>query len=160
MKVVYHDPYKPLGYDKSLGVTRAENLEDLLRQSHAVSLHCPLTEETRHLIDASAIDKMPDRSYLINTARGGVVDTEAIPEAVRSGKLAGVGIDVFDREPPDDDHPLIHAWRDPGHPAHDRVILVPHAAFYSEEGLAEIRRKGAENCRRALLGEQVVNVVN
>ena len=160
MKVLYHDPYKPLGYDKSLGVTRVNALSDLLPQSHIVSLHCPLTEETRHLINATTLGEMRDGAYLINTARGGVVDVSILPEALRCGKLAGAGIDVLETEPPNPDDPLIRAWRDPNHPAHDRLILTPHAAFYCEEGLAEIRRKGAENCRRALLGEPVVNVVN
>ncbi len=160
MKVVYYDPYKPLGYDKSLGVTRAETLEELLSKSYVVSLHCPLTEETHHMIDTAAIDSMPEPSYLVNTSRGEVVDNHALPEAIRSGKLAGAGIDVLEQEPPDDNHPLIRAWRDPEHPAHDRVIMTPHAAFYSDEGLYEIRRKGAENCRRAFLGQSILNVVN
>ncbi|MCB9783982.1 MAG: C-terminal binding protein [Candidatus Omnitrophica bacterium] len=160
MKVVYYDPYKPLGYDKSLGVTRAETLDELLAQSLAVSLHCPLTEETHHLMNAATIESMPDRSYLINAARGGVVDVQAIPPALEAGKLAGVAIDVLEKEPPNEDDPLVLAWRNPDHPAHDRLILNPHAAFYCEEGLDEIRRKGAENCRRALLGQPVHNVVN
>ncbi|MCA9447596.1 MAG: C-terminal binding protein, partial [Candidatus Omnitrophica bacterium] len=69
-------------------------------------------------------------------------------------------IDVLEKEPPNEDDPLVLAWRNPDHPAHDRLILNPHAAFYCEEGLDEIRRKGAENCRRALLGQPVHNVVN
>jgi D-3-phosphoglycerate dehydrogenase/C-terminal binding protein len=74
--------------------------------------------------------------------------------------LGGAGIDVLEMEPPADDHPLIRAWRDPEHPAHERVILNPHAAFYCEEGLNEMRVKGSQNCRRALLGERIRNVVN
>jgi D-3-phosphoglycerate dehydrogenase/C-terminal binding protein len=99
-------------------------------------------------------------SFLVNTSRGGVVDVLAVLEAVTSGHLRGAAIDVLETEPPPDDHPLIKAWRDPDHPAHDRIILNPHAAFYSEEGLLDMRIKGSQNCRRVLLGQPPYNVVN
>jgi D-3-phosphoglycerate dehydrogenase/C-terminal binding protein len=97
---------------------------------------------------------------LINTSRGGVVNTAAIPDAIASGHLAGAAIDVLEIEPPLADDPLLVAWRDPSHPAHHRLILNPHAAFYCEEGLLEMRVKGADECRRALLGLPLHNVVN
>jgi len=103
---------------------------------------------------------MPRGSYLINTARGGVVDTSPIPAAIASGQLAGAAIDVLPCEPPRPFDPLVAAWRDPEHPAHDRVLINPHAAFYSEEALLEVRIKGADTCRRALLGEEVGTVIN
>jgi D-3-phosphoglycerate dehydrogenase/C-terminal binding protein len=160
MDVAFYDPYKADGYDKALGFRRVETFPELLKQSFVVSPHCPLTPETKHLIDATAIATMPRGSYLVNTSRGGVVDTTAIPAAIRSGQLAGAGIDVFEVEPPPDDHPLVKAWRDPADPCHDRVIITPHAAFYSEEGLRDIRVKAATACRRALMGEPLRNVVN
>ena len=160
MDVAFYDPHKADGFDKALGVRRVEKLDDLLRQAFIVSVHCPLTPETQHIIDAGAIALMPDGSYLVNTARGGVVDATAIPDAIASGKLAGAAIDVLPHEPPPADHPLLVAWRNPNHPAHDRVIVNPHAAFYSVEGLTDMRVKGAQACRRALLGERMRNVVN
>jgi C-terminal binding protein len=160
MDVAFFDPYKQDGYDKALGVRRIEKLEDLLRQSFVVSVHCPLTTETRNLIDERAIDLMADGTYLVNTARGAVVDAAAIPGAIRSGKLAGAAIDVLPNEPPPAEHPLLVAWRDKNDPCHDRVIVNPHAAFYAEEGLLDMRVKGAQACRRALLGEPLRNVVN
>jgi C-terminal binding protein len=160
MDVVFYDPYKPDGYDKALGIRRVETLPELLAPSLVVSLHCPLTDETHHMIDAGAIAQMPQASYLINTARGAIVDTHALPEAIASGQLAGVGLDVVEIEPPPDDDPLAVAWRDPKHPAHHRLIINPHAAFYSVEGLLDIRVKTAEACRRALVGERLRNVVN
>lgn len=160
MDVLFFDPLKPDGYDKAVGVRRAETLDELLGQAFVVSAHCPLTPDTRHLLDARAIGRMPDGSYLVNTARGAVVDTTAIPAAIRSGKLAGAAIDVFPDEPPPADHPLVAAWRDPADPCHERVILNPHSAFYSEEGLLDMRAKGAAACRRALLGQPLRNVVN
>lgn len=160
MDVAFFDPYKPDGYDKALGVRRVETLEELLQQALVVSCHCPLTKETQHIIDASAIDKMPRGSYLINTSRGGVVDVAAIPAAILDGRLAGAGIDVLPQEPPPDDHPLLVAWRNPQHPAHWRVILNAHNAFYSEQGLRDMRVKGAEAVKRLLLGQPLRNVVN
>ncbi|MGD0897047.1 MAG: C-terminal binding protein [Thermoguttaceae bacterium] len=160
MEVLFHDPYKPDGYDKALGIRRAETLEELLARSLVVSLHCPLTDETFHAIDAAALARMPRRSYLVNTARGGIVDVAALPEALDCGHLAGAGIDVLEKEPPADDDPLIAAWRDPNRAAHHRLIINPHAAFYSEEGLMEIRVRSADACRRALTGLPLSNVVN
>jgi C-terminal binding protein len=160
MDVVYYDPYAPQGRDKSLGIRWAETLEELLEQSYVVSMHCPNTPETRHIINSQALARMMSGGFLVNTARGAVVDVLAVLEAVTSGHLRGAAIDVLETEPPPDDHPLIKAWRDPGHPAHDRIILNPHAAFYSEEGLLDMRIKGSQNCRRVLLGQQPYNVVN
>ena len=160
MEVIFYDPYKPDGYDKALGVRRVETLEELLSQAFVLSCHTPLTSETHHIINAAAIEQMPKGSYLINTSRGGVVDVNAIPAAIESGRLAGAGIDVLPQEPPPLDHPLVAAWRNPDHPAHYRVILNAHNAFYSEEGLRDMRIKGAEACRRAILGQPLRNVVN
>lgn len=160
MDVVFFDPYKPCGYEKSLGIRRAGDFDGLLAQSHVLSLHCPLTEETFHLVNRQAMDRLPAGAYLVNTARGAVVDTAAIPEALATGRLAGAGIDVLEHEPPADDDPLVAAWRDPRHPAHHRLIVNPHSAFYSEEGLMDMRVKGAEECRRALCGQPLHNVVN
>ncbi|HEV7222284.1 MAG TPA: C-terminal binding protein [Pirellulales bacterium] len=160
MDVAYYDPYAPDGRDKSLGIRRVEALDDLLASAHIVSLHCPLTSETRHLINAQTLEKMPQGSYLVNTSRGGVVDTSAVPAAIASGRLAGAAIDVLEHEPPAADDPLIAAWRDPRHPAHHRLIVNPHAAFYCVQGLTDMRVKGAEACRRALLGLPLRNVVN
>ncbi len=160
MDVLFYDPYKPDGYDKALGIRRVETLDELLAQSLVVSTHCPLSDETRHMIDAAAIANMPQGSYVVNTARGGVVHAAAVVEALAAGHLAGAGIDVLEQEPPPEDDPVLVAWRDPDHPAHHRLILNPHMAFYSEEGLMDIRLKSAEACRRALSGLPVRNVVN
>ena len=160
MDVRFYDPYKPDGYDKAVGVTRVETLEELMRESFVVSMHCPLTDETRQMINRESLSWMPKGSYLVNTARGDVVDTDAIPDALASGQLAGAAIDVLAEEPPSDDHPLLVAWRDASHPAYERLIVNPHSAFYCEEGLIDMRRKGAEACHRALTGQMLRNVIN
>ena len=160
MDVAFYDPYVPQGRDKSLGVRSVESLEELLGQADVVSLHCPLTPETKHLINRQTIAQMRPGAFLVNTARGGAVEVLAVLDAVTSGHLRGAAIDVLETEPPLDDHPLIVAWRDPNHPAHDRIILNPHSAFYSEEGLLDMRIKSSQNCRRVLLGQKPYNVVN
>ena len=160
MDVVFFDPFKPDGYDKALGIRRADTLDELLQQAFVLSLHCPLTPETKNIIDAAAIAKLPRGAYLVNTARGAVVDTAAIAGAIASGQLAGAGIDVLPQEPPAAGDPFIAAWRDPNHPAHHRVIINPHSAFYSVEGLLDMRVKGSQACRKALLGLPLLNLVN
>ncbi|OHB68460.1 MAG: dehydrogenase, partial [Planctomycetes bacterium RBG_13_63_9] len=82
MDVLFYDPYKPDGYDRTLGIRRAETLRELLAESLVVSMHCPRTDETHHMVDAAAIAQMPRGSYLVNTARGAVVDTDALPDAL------------------------------------------------------------------------------
>ena len=160
MDVWFYDPYKPYGYEKAMGVRRADSLDELLARAHVLSLHCPLTTETNHTISASAIDALAMGSYLVNTARAGLVETAAIPDAIASGRLAGAGIDLLETDPPSDQDPLFRAWKDAKHPAYERVLLNPHSAFYCEEGVTEMRRKGADACRRALLGLPLRNVVN
>lgn len=159
MDVIFYDPYKPDGFDKALGIRRVETLHSLLAQSTIISLHCPLTEETHHLINRQSLMNLQPGSYLVNTARGGLVDTSAIPQAIERGRLIGAGFDVLEVEPPVDD-PLVKAWKDHTHPCYHKILINPHAAFYSEEGLREIRIKGAQACMRALGGEVVRNVVN
>lgn len=159
MKVIFYDPFRQDGFDKALGIKRAESLQVLLEQVKVLSLHCPLTSETHHMINSQTLEYLPDGAYLINTARGGVVDTGAIPEAIESGRLRGAAFDVLEEEPPLSDL-LVQAWRNPEHPAYHKVIINPHAAFYSEEGLQEIRIKSAEACVRALQGREVRNIVN
>ncbi|MEQ1824468.1 MAG: C-terminal binding protein [Pirellula sp.] len=160
MKTIFFDPYKQDGYDKALGIERVESFDELLERSFVLSVHCPNSSETKNMVNASAIKKMPRASYLINTARGAIVDVNALPDALLHGQLAGAAIDVLVDEPPAPDNPLLAAWRDPSHPAYTRLIINPHAAFYSEEGLADMRIKGSHACRNALLGVSLRNIIN
>lgn len=160
MDVAYYDPYAPDGRDKALGVRRVESLEELLPQCYVLSMHCPRTSATTNMINRQTLALLPMGSYVINTARGAVVDPLAVLEAVTAGHLAGAALDVLPQEPPAVDDPLMCAWRDPNHPAHDRILINPHSAFYSEQGLLDMRTKGSENCRRVLLGQPPRNVVN
>ena len=160
LEVAFYDPYVPDGLDKALGIVRCDSLRELLQSSFITSVHCPLTDETRGMIGAEQIGWMRPGSFLVNTARGGIVETEAVVNALADGNLAGAGIDVLETEPPAADSPVITAWRNPDHPAHDRLLLNPHTAYYCEEGSVEFRTKGALETLRALRGERLRNVVN
>jgi phosphoglycerate dehydrogenase-like enzyme len=150
LDVLIYDPYQPPGLEKALGVRRAYQFDELLRQSQFVSLHCPLTPETHHILDAAALAKLPAGAYVINTARGPCVDATALVAALDSGRLEAAALDVVEREPLDDERLR----------RHPRVLLTPHAAFYSVEGFVEMRTKAAEEIRRMLQGEPVRNPVN
>jgi D-3-phosphoglycerate dehydrogenase len=114
---------------------------ELLATSDVVSLHVPLGQPTRHLLDDAAFALMKPGAVLVNTARGGLVDPAALARALDSGRLAGAALDVLDPEPPFSGNPLL---RD------ERVIVTPHAAFYSEESLAELKRRVAEGLVTAI----------
>ena len=143
MRVVFFDPYRATGTELSIGIDRAPSLEALLGEADVVSLHTPLTDETRHLIGAAALGAMKRDAILVNTARGGVVDLEALADALERGDVAGAALDVLEQEPPDIAHRLMRAWRTPGSAVRDRLILTPHAAFYSPSSLVDLRRKSA-----------------
>ncbi len=159
LRVKFYDPYLADGRDKALGVERVESLAELLEQSFVLSLHTPLTDETRGMLDAAAVARLPEGALVINTARGPICDTAALLAGLEEGRLGGVGLDVLPGEPADDDDPLVRAARDPGSVAHQRCLLTPHAAFYSEAGFEEMRAKAAREARRALLGEPLRNRV-
>lgn len=157
MRVLVYDPYLRPGMEKALDVTRVD-LETLLAESDAVTVHTPLTEETRHIINASTLSQMKPHALLINTSRGAVVDTEAVADALERQIIGGAAIDVLAKEPPDRSMALIRLWQD----AADRfnLILTPHIAYYSTAAIEEIRRKGIEEILRVLQGQRPLNCVN
>ena len=122
------------------------SLDELLQKSDIVSLHCPINEESKHLINAQSIAKMKQGAYLINTARGPVVDSQALADALNSGYLSGAGIDVFEKEPPlSTDHPLLHS---------KNTIVTPHVAFASAESMVARAQIVFDNIQSYLDGNQ------
>lgn len=132
-------------------VERAVSLDDLLARSDYVSLHLPATEATRGLIGEQQLTRMKPTSYLINVSRGALIDEDALARAVRSRIIAGAALDVLVTEPPPEGHSLV------GLP---EVIITPHAAFYSEAAIEEVRTKATANVVSALRGERPQNIVN
>jgi D-3-phosphoglycerate dehydrogenase / 2-oxoglutarate reductase len=126
------------------GLSRAHSLEEALAEAHFVSLHAPLTPENHHLICDRTIAFMHRAPIVVNTARGGLVDLEAICRALDDGRVGGVGLDVTEVEPLPRDHPLR---------SHPRALITPHMAFYSVEAQAELQRRAAEEVARILRGE-------
>lgn len=157
MRVLAFDPYVPDGHDKAIGVQMV-GLDQLLQESDIVSLHVPLTTETQHMIDATALAKMKRTAILVNTARGAVVNTDALAAALESGRIAGAGLDVLPIEPPQADMPIIRLWQ--RRDARINLVITPHCAFYSESGLFEMRSKAAREVARVLRGESPRNCVN
>lgn len=134
-RVIAYDPNLIDG-DFPAYVERIATLEQLFEQSDAVSIHCLLNDDTRGLVNADLLRRMKPGSYIVNTARGGIVDVDGLAQVVAEGRLAGVGLDVLPTEPVQADHPLL---TDP------RVLFTPHSAFYSVDSEVELRRKAAQN---------------
>lgn len=159
-RVFAYDPYRPNGVELALGIDRAERLEDLLRASDVLSLHTPLTRETRGMIGAAELALLPERAVVVNTARGPILDIDALADALESGRLAGAGLDVLPEEPPRAPYPrLLTAYRERASWLEGRLIITPHAAFYTPEAWQDIRIKAAETMRRALFGPRPQNVI-
>ncbi|WP_291295529.1 C-terminal binding protein [Elioraea sp.] len=144
LDVAFHDPGLPPGAELSMGFRRHRTLAGLLAEADIVSLHCPMTEETAGLISGRTLALMKRGAVLINTARGGIVDLDAVDAALRTGQLGAAGLDVLPTEPPDRSHPLIAAWAKGEAWLEGRLIITPHAAFYTPESLADMRRLSAQ----------------
>ena len=158
--VVFFDPYLPNGVELGLGIGRVQTLPELMQVSDVLSVHAPLTPETRGLVGERELALLPQGAVVVNTARGPIVDIDALAGALRSGHLAGVGIDVVPVEPPVEPVPeLIRAYRAREPWVEGRLIITPHAAFFTPEAWDDIRVKSAETMRAALLGPKAQNVI-
>jgi len=160
MPVLFHDPYVPDGQELALGFERTRHLEDLLERADVISLHTPLTDETRQLIGTSTLARMRQSAILVNTARGAIVDIDALHDALKDGRIAGAALDVLPQEPPDPSHPLLRAYRAKEPWIAGRFLLSPHAAFYSAAGMADLRRKPVETAVAYLTEGKLRNCVN
>jgi C-terminal binding protein len=151
-KVRFFDPHLPNGVDRALGIGRARTLDELLRESDVLSIHVPDTRTTRGLVGAAQLALLPKDAIVVNTARGTSLDIAALEAALRSGHLAGAGLDVLPVEPPVEPvPPLVAAYRRREPWLAGRLIVTPHSAFHTPEAWADIRRKSAETMRDVLL---------
>ena len=159
-EVSFYDPYRPPGWDRANLINRANTLEELLRQSDVVSVHCPLTPETRGMLGLEQLRMMPKDAILVNTARGPIVDIEAVTTVLREGHLAGVGLDVIPVEPVVEPVPdLIRAYRAREPWLTGRLIVTPHIGYHSPQAFDDIRSKSAETIAAALLSNRPQNVI-
>jgi lactate dehydrogenase-like 2-hydroxyacid dehydrogenase len=160
MQVAFYDPLLPNGAELSFGFTRTRTLAELLGIADVISIHTPLTTETRGLISAAAVAAMKPGAHLICNARGPICDTAALLEGLRSGKLAAVGLDVLPKEPATPDDPLVAAWQANEPWIRGRVLLNPHVGFYSPDAFVDLRRKAVETAYDYLRDGKLANCVN
>jgi D-3-phosphoglycerate dehydrogenase / 2-oxoglutarate reductase len=152
MKVVIYDPYVPAATIQAAGYEVATNLETALPKADFVSIHCPKSPETIGLFNTARLALMKPSAYLINTARGGIVDEKALYVALTTGKLAAAGLDVYDKEPPEPDNPLLKL---------PNVLSAPHMAGVTKESMDRMAIQAVENCFSVFEGRPIAdNVIN
>jgi len=152
MNVLVYDPYKPADEIRAAGCEPVADLDAALPRADFVSIHCPKTTETVAMFNAGRLRRMKTTAYLVNTARGGIVDEAALYDAVSSGRLAGAGLDVFAQEPPSVPNPLFEL---------PNVVIAPHMAGVTREALDRMSEQTALNILSALDGEPIrQNVIN
>jgi len=150
LRVLAYDPFLSEDTAKRLG-SELVDLDTLLRESDYVSIHAPLNDETRHIINAEALAKMKPAAILVNTSRGGLVDTQALYRALKEGRINSAGIDVHEAEPVPSDYCLFEL---------DNVVISDHAGWYSEESIGTLQREAAEAIVAVLSGGWPKSVVN
>ncbi len=145
--LVFFDPYQPSGYEKMLGCSRVDTLEALCQTADIVTLHCPLTTETRGMVNTDFLSNMKAGAILINTARGPLIENiDQVLTEVESDRLYGVGLDVLPEEPPLNSK-YISQWRSDTGYLNGRVTINPHSAYYSSQAWNEMRSKSAETIK-------------
>jgi len=149
-KVLVYDPYVDAEFINANGAEKVE-LDTLLQESDFISIHAPLTPETKHIIDSAALKRMKNTAILVNTARGAVIDTFALAQALQDGEILRAGLDVFEKEPIPGDHPLVSM---------PSVILTSHVAWYSKESTKDLQGGAAKEILRVLSGKPPVDWVN
>lgn len=160
MDVVFYDPFVPNGYELALGVRRADSLAELMGQCDIVSVHAPLNDATRGLVGAEAFAATKKGLILVNTARGGVVDIDALHDAMKDGTVLAAGLDVLPEEPADPQRRLIRAWQEGQEWIRHRLVLTPHSAFYTPESMRDIRFLSSRTAARYLRDGRLENCVN
>ena len=150
-RVLAYDPYMTAEQCALRGARKVENMDAVLRESDFVTLHSPLNEETRGLIGARELDVMKSDAFLINCARGLLIDESALYDALTGGGIAGAGLDVMEDNHPPSDHPLLGL---------DNIIITPHVAFFSQEATLELEQRAAREVAYVLTGRMPDNLVN
>lgn len=160
MDVVFYDPYQPNGYQFAIGVRRAETLAELMGQCDFVSIHAPLTAETRSLVGAEAFAAAKKGMILINTARGPIVDIDALYDALKDNTVLAAGLDVLPEEPANPQSRLIAAWQRNEDWIRHRLLVTPHSAFFTPESMRDNRGFAARTAARFLRDGRLDNCVN
>jgi phosphoglycerate dehydrogenase-like enzyme len=158
--VVVFDPHMPNGTELGVGVKRVRKLEDLMEQTDTLSIHAPLTPETRGMVSRDMMARMPKGAIVVNTARGPIVDVDGLADLLKRGHLAGAALDVLPVEPPVDPIPeILRAYRAREPWTEGRLVITPHSAFHTPNAEMDTRIKAAETIRAALLTSNPQNVI-
>jgi C-terminal binding protein len=159
-RVVFYDPKHPNGHELGLGIERAPTLEDLLRQTNTLSVHAPLTSETKGLLGYDQLSLLPKGAVVVNDARGPIVDLDALYKLLKSNHIAAAGLDVLPVEPPVEPIPeLLRAYRAKEDWLEGRLVITPHSAWLTPHSEMDTRHKSAETMRAALLTNNPQNVI-
>lgn len=146
MLVGFYDPFVSRGLEKSLGVVRFESIDELIHNSKIISLHCPLTDTTKGIVNSQFLRKLNVGTVLVNTARGALFSSLGdLDDALVSGNLGFLGTDVLPEEPPKTEANIVSRWQDKNNDISKRVLITPHIAYYSSDSLKEIRTKAVQN---------------
>ncbi len=160
MTVMFYDPLQPDGYELATGYKRVTSAEELFETADNISIHSPLNDGTRAAINANLLGRMKATAVLVNTARGPIVDLDALYDALKAGRPAGAGLDVLPQEPADTNHPLIKAYMADEEWLAGRLMVSPHAAFYSPPGLQDLRFKAVATAAQRIRDGSVRNCQN
>tara|TARA_B100000315_G_C14563601_1_gene581777 strand:+ start:1095 stop:2093 length:999 start_codon:yes stop_codon:yes gene_type:complete len=160
MRIGFYDPFLKVGHEKSYDFIRYGSIDELLKSSTILSIHCPLNNQSRSMIDETFIKKLNDDTILINTARGKIIkNLDIIYEGLKSGKIKSIGLDVLPDEPPPNSEYLIKTWHDKNNLLNSRIIITPHTSYYSDNAWVEMRQKIAITAKDALQGKPLVNLI-
>ena len=160
MNVLFYDPYVSIGIEKALGISRTHDLDELLGSSEIVTIHTPLTNATKSMVNKDFFKKMKKGSSLYNTARGEIIVMDDLYWALKNNTLKFVGLDVLETEPANYKHPLLNSWINNELWIKGRLAITPHAAFYNIQSYDEMRQKAAEELKRILEKKSPLNQVN
>lgn len=160
MDVKFYDPYKSNGSDLALGIKRVDSLEELFANSDIISIHVPMSEENRNMINKDILGHAKPGLVFINAARGELVDVDALYDAMKSGQIGGAGLDVLSEEPINMNRQLVSAWHQQEEWINDRLLITPHSAFYTPQSLFDMRTKGITVAKKYLLHGRLENCVN
>ena len=150
MNIIAYDPFITDDFAKNYGANKV-NLETLIRNSDYISIHCPLTEKTKHLFSENEFKMMKNSAFIINTSRGAIIDTNALINALNEKQISGAALDVHEFEPLPTDHPLCKM---------NEVILTPHSGFYTEESFMVLRESIIDQGISIFLGEKPKYLIN
>ena len=160
MNVIFYDPYVTSGHEKTLSIKRQENLKNFLGEIDVLSIHTPLTEITNNMVNDSFVKKMKKGVIIINTARGPILNKETIYRFLKNGHIGGVGLDVYENEPPLKNDKLYKSWRKSLKNFNHNILFTPHSAFLNNESYIELRQKAAINIKNFFEKKIVKNQVN